>query len=121
LVEPIIDPLLPSSLKVSDHNSQRVDTVREFWDIVMGFKDGVVGVVGDDTKAYLCNGNLTIVGDVFYGNFAQMFDGTRFTADEAEFEASLLELLDLVKIALQWPYNTLYNCYWAGVELYTPA
>jgi len=31
-----------------------------------------------------------------------------------------LEFALLLQTSLQWPYNTLYNCYWAGYELYTP-
>jgi len=41
------------------------------------------------------------------------------TDTDAEDELDI-ELMTLVQASMQWPYETLFNCYWAGWEIYTP-
>lgn len=77
-------------------------------------------MTGDNSKAFLCNANLSIADDIWYNNYALMFDGTYFTEDNAVYQASMIKLMYYVQDSLQWPYFVLYNCYWAGYELYTP-
>ena len=117
---PYFEPILKIFPMVGDHNNEKVDTWRELWDFIFGFKDGVVGVTGGDSKAYLCNANLSIADKIWYTNYANMFDGTHFTEDDAVFQASMLEIMGYIQDSLQWPFFVLYNCYWAGYELYTP-
>ena len=122
ILSPFIDKLLPpTGPQVGDHNKEYVNTWTEVWDFVNGFKDGIVGVTGKESKSYLCNANITNTEAVFYKNIAEMFDGTHFVEDDTIYDASMLELMGYIQDALQWPYFTLYSCYWAGVELYTPA
>lgn len=42
-------------------------------DFIQGFKNGIVGVTGVDSKYYLCNTNITLAEDVFYLNYKTMF------------------------------------------------
>lgn len=53
---------------VGDHNYKRVETKEEAWEVFKGFKDGIAGVTGSDSKFYLCNANLTIAEDVYWYN-----------------------------------------------------
>jgi hypothetical protein len=115
----LLDPFISQIPTVSDHNDNKADTLREVWDFIFGFKDGVVGVTGADSKSFLCNANLSIADTVWYWNYYNIInDDDKWTEDNSE--ASLLELFYFVQDSLQWPYFVLYNCYWAGYELYTP-
>jgi hypothetical protein len=65
-----IDPLIDAFPTVSNHyDDMRMDTLRETWDFVYGFKDGVIGVTGGDSKSFLCNSNISNVDTVFYYNY----------------------------------------------------
>ena len=121
IILPIVDPMLPGAPSVGDHNDQRIDTVEELGRFVIGFKDGMVGVIGEESKAYQCNANLTLITDIYFYNYKNLFDGTRFTEDLIEYDNSVLDLMDTIKQSIEWPYFVLYNCYWGGVEIYTPA
>lgn len=87
---PVLTPLL-----VEDHNDNRADTVEEMWQFIIGFKDGVVGVTGEDSKSYLCNSNLTVTEEVWYTNYDLLVnDEDKWTEDNQE--ASLLEFAELL-------------------------
>lgn len=120
VLEPFLNDILPKIPSVGDHNDEKVDSLRELWDFIYGFKDGIVGVTGGESKAYLCNGNLSIANSIWYWNYVNMFDGNHFTEDNDVYQASMIDLMFFVQESLQWPYFVLYNCYWAGYELYTP-
>lgn len=109
-------------LKVGDHNFKRVETLKDAWEIFKGFKDGIAGVTGSDSKFYLCNSNITVAEDVYWYNGYRILGPpnieARFTPENED--QSMIELMGYIKLQMQWPYNTLYNCYWAGYELYTP-
>jgi hypothetical protein len=84
LIDPILDQfldLLPEIPTVGDHNYEKVDSLREMWDFIVGFKDGIVGVTGGESKAYLCNGNISRANSIYYWNYRNMFDGKHFTDD----------------------------------------
>ena len=87
---PVLTPLL-----VGDHNDNRADTLEEMWEFIIGFKDGVVGVTGEDSKSYLCNSNLTVTEEVWYTNYDLLVnDEDKWTEDNQE--ASLLEFAELL-------------------------
>jgi len=56
---------------------------------------------------------------VWYWNYYdQIVDEEKWLPENQE--TSLFEITEFMQQSLQWPYFTLYNCYWAGYELYTP-
>ena len=57
---PVLTPFMDAIPVVGDHNDERADTWAEMWEFIIGFKDGVVGVTGEESKSYLCNSNITI-------------------------------------------------------------
>ena len=57
---PVLTPFMDAIPVVGDHNDERADTWEEMWEFIIGFKDGVVGVTGEESKSYLCNSNITI-------------------------------------------------------------
>jgi len=42
-------------------------------DYLEGLKDGTVALTGDDSKLYLCNGNVTAAKAVFWDNWLKIF------------------------------------------------
>ena len=96
---PMLEPLLTAVPMVGDHSTERVDNWREAWDFAWGFKDGVVGVTGKDSKAFLCNGNVSITDKVFYYDYVDAINNaTKWT--EAETEKSLLEFAYLITASM---------------------
>ena len=89
--------MLPGVPSVGDHNDQRIDTIGELGKFVVGFKDGMVGVIGEESKAYRCNANITLASDIYYWNYVNLFDGTRFTEDLIEYDNSMMDLMDTIK------------------------
>ena len=55
-------------LSVGDHNANRADSFRDAYDVLKGFKDGIAGVTGSDSKYYMCNTNITVAEDVYWYN-----------------------------------------------------
>jgi hypothetical protein len=83
---------------VGDHNDMRVATMEEFGDVLQGFKDGVAGVTGSDSKFYLCNSNITVAEDIYYWNYYTLFreDLLEENFSEDNEDASMLELMGYV-------------------------
>lgn len=107
---------------VGDHNYNRADSYDDAYEVFKGFKDGIAGVTGSDSKYYLCNGNITIAEDIYWYNGYKILGPPNIDENflpENE-DASMIELMGYIKLSMMWPYDTLYNCYWAGYELYTP-
>lgn len=96
---------------------------RNPWDMFYGFKDGVIGVTGNNSKASYCDRNLTDAYTVYFKNFADLFkdDATIATNfNDANKEASMRAFFTYVRNTLQWPFFTLYSCYWMTALLYVP-
>jgi hypothetical protein len=61
-----------------------VDSWQEFLDFINGFKDGIVGVTGEDSKSYICNANISIAEKVWYTDYEIIFsDETKWVEDLA--------------------------------------
>lgn len=72
VLKPVINLYLTMNFlvpMVGDHNEMRLDTLDEGGNFLQGFKDGIVGVTGSDSKFYLCNSNISIVEDVYFWNY----------------------------------------------------
>lgn len=88
-----------------------------YW-AALGFKDGVVFQTGTDTKLYLCNGNLSRVDDVYYRDYTTIFNSGVFPANFASnWRLESLNTANLIKASLQWPFFSLYSCYWSVEDL----
>jgi len=46
---------------------------KNFIDYIEGLKDGTVALTGTDSKAYLCNKNITAAKAVFFDNWLKLF------------------------------------------------
>lgn len=65
------------------------------WDFLLGFKDGVVGVTGEESKSYLCNGNVSAADDIWYNDYDTLVkDETKWTEENEE--TSLVEFTFLL-------------------------
>jgi len=79
---------------------------------------------GNNSKFSYCNWNISEANDVFFYNFQGLFKdaatiSTNF-GDTANRDNSIATMLLYWKRALQWPFQTLYSCYWATTLLYEP-
>jgi len=72
----------PALHLVEDHNENRADTFDEILDFLVGFKDGIVGVTGEDSKAYRCNSNITAAEVIWYENYTLLVEDEEKWTDE---------------------------------------
>jgi hypothetical protein len=79
---PVLTPFMDAIPVVGDHNDERADTWTEMWDFILGFKDGVVGVTGEESKSFLCNANISIADQVWFLDYdALVKDETKWTEE----------------------------------------
>ena len=83
---------------VGDHNDMRVATMEEVGDVLQGFKDGIAGVTGSDSKFFLCNSNITEAEDIYYWNYYTLFreDVIEENFSEDNEDESMLELMGYI-------------------------
>jgi hypothetical protein len=71
---------------------------------LQGFKNGIAGVTGDDSKFYLCNANITVAEDVYYWNYYTLLNSegwtTRDGTDEDAEDELDIELMTLVQTSM---------------------
>jgi len=60
------------------------------WEFILGFKDGVVGVTGEESKSYLCNANISVTQQVWYTDYDTLVKDETKWVEEAQ-EESLYE------------------------------
>lgn len=98
-----------------------IKSVNEWSDVYwasLGFKDGIVFQTGTETKIYLCNGNLSHVDDVYYRNWTTIYGSNVFPVNfQTDWRTQSYNTAILVMLALQWPFNSLYSCYWSVEDL----
>jgi len=105
---------------VRTHNTNYVTEVTQALQFMSGFKNGAVAVTGNESLYSYCNNNFSDFQQVYYTNFVELlgFNPDAFT--DVNEEATTRELLINVQYTLQWPYQTLYSCYWAQELLLDP-
>lgn len=128
-LEPLVDVVVTELLP--EHERRRVGAISQrysteywglldMWEYIVGFKDGVVQLTGVDSKLYYCNKNITDTKNVFYYNWLNIFGSydiitTKWTTTGYQ-DATFL-LMQYTQKVFRWPYNVLYNCYWANIDL----
>jgi len=103
--------------------TDRLDSYTEAFSMANGFKDGIVGVTGEDSMFAFCNGNISQTTDVWYFNYENMFldEATiQLNFNEDNRRDSLRTIMYYLEATLQWPFFIVYSCYWSGVEVYLP-
>jgi hypothetical protein len=68
-------------------------------DFLWGFKDGIVGVTGASSKAYLCNQFVSRLDDVFYKDYLSLLNNEAMWTGELA-EKALLIMMLLIKRSL---------------------
>jgi hypothetical protein len=117
---PFLSRYFPVIPVVGAHNSNRLVTSREALDVFVGFKDGVVGVTGNDSLYTFCNNNASRLREIYYDSWQNVTDDFALSFSADLWKTNTRYLLLTLTDAMQWPFFVLYSCYWAGIELYTP-
>jgi hypothetical protein len=106
--------------RVTAHNTNHVTEVTEAMQFLSGFKNGAVAVTGNESLYSWCNNNFSDFQQIYYINFVELlgFNPDAFT--EVNTEATTRDLLINVQYTMQWPFQTLYSCYWAQELLLDP-
>ena len=106
--------------RVQTHNTNYVTEVTQALQFLSGFKNGAVAVTGNESLYTWCNANFSSFQQVYYINYVEYlgFNPDAFT--EVNTEETTRDLLTYVKDSIQWPFQTLYSCYWAQELLLDP-
>jgi hypothetical protein len=119
----LLQQTVPLMVDPKGVSTLRVNSLREGWDFVNGFKDGNVRVTGTKSKLFMCNSNISNADYVFYRNYMEYFSDQAtmdFYFSPTNAFTSIVAIANDVKTSLKWPYNVFYNCYWTIEDLYTP-
>jgi hypothetical protein len=60
-------------LEVGTHNTKRVTEWFDAWKYTLGFKDGMIDVIGNNSQFNYCNQNLTLTNSIYYFNYKTLF------------------------------------------------
>jgi hypothetical protein len=66
---PFLSRYFPAIPVVGTHNTNRLYTFNEALDVILGFKDGVVGVTGNDSLYTFCNNNASRFAIIYYDSW----------------------------------------------------
>lgn len=53
--------------------TKRIDDWQDAYNFVLGAKDGMVAITGSDSKATLCNGNITVAQEIWWDNWTPFY------------------------------------------------
>lgn len=109
--------LLPSYGLPNVTKSAQVTSYTQVLDFTDGLKDGVVEITGTDSKLFKCNKNLTDFRKVYYDDWQFLLVDTanQFTATTWNITGERTS--KWIGSVFKWPFDTLYNCYWATNDL----
>jgi len=66
---PLLSKYFPAIPVVGTHNSKRLITFEDALDVFVGFKDGVVGVTGNESLYTFCNNNASRFSEIYYDSW----------------------------------------------------
>lgn len=82
-----------------------------------GVKDGTVAITGADSKLSLCNANVSGALDIWYYNWEPYTVDVSTKFDSTNWNVSMDVLTENTGKLFRWPFDTLFNCYWATNDL----